>query len=360
VDRSLATKLAQALAQKGVGCMLDPELIEGDPFWRETIAQRFPDCDLMIGLHSPFALASPWVQQEQDAFPGRKMWLAVDSPPVATVAELIPRDQALSAILAALPHRRQQPCATSRPAPRSSLKNERMALARDENSTLESFQRSCSSSLRRNLEITGEVARTGDGFMVLRRLPAFSKRDVYLGVLPVTNAQYREFLRASGYPEPPTWKRAGFRADDAPVTGVNWFEACAFAHWVGGSLPTEAEWVAAATGCDPSRSHATATGEIGDALACFGKPFGAACPAAATAHPPNPEGYYGMCGNTWDWCADVWDSHRVIRGGSCMDSADFCTTRTRYRNAPVDRDCSVGFRVKIELDVSRHRQGGLR
>lgn len=225
---------------------------------------------------------------------------------------------------------------------------------REAQSRLEEFRRSCSVLRRHKLEIAGDIAQIGDDFMALRRSPGVEGRDLYLGVLPVTNAQYREFLSVADYPEPPTWKRAEFRADEAPVTGVNWFEACVFAHWVGGSLPTEADWVAAAIGCDPSRSYATATGEIGRHLACFGQPFGASVPTAADAYPPNPEGYQGMCGNTWDWCATYWGNHRVICGGGCMDSAAFCTTHSRYRNAPIDRDCSVGFRVKIESNVGRH------
>jgi hypothetical protein len=32
-----------------------------------------------------------------------------------------------------------------------------------------------------------------------------------------------------------------------------------------------------------------------------------------------------------------------------MDAHAFCTTDTRYRNAPIDRDCCVGFRVKVAV-----------
>jgi Sulfatase-modifying factor enzyme 1 len=81
----------------------------------------------------------------------------------------------------------------------------------------------------------------------------------------------------------------------------------------------------------------------------YKQPLGYGTPLPAYKFPPNSAGFFGMCGNTWDWCASAWDSHRVLRGGGYMDSAEFCKIQTRYRNSPIDRDCCVGFRIKIEI-----------
>ena len=201
------------------------------------------------------------------------------------------------------------------------------------------------------LEAGGDAAiiRTGSLELRLRALPPPHERT-FVAMEPVTNKQYRGFVHATGYPEPPTWRRAAFCQGNAPVTGVNWFEAAAFAAWVGGSLPTEGEWTAAAWGTDGARRFATPNGSIDHAVAYFGQPFGTGAPAPTMTHPPNPEGYYGLCGNTWDWCASAAGGYRVIRGGGWMDTAVFCRIDTRYRNAPIDRDSCVGFRIKTTLE----------
>lgn len=101
---------------------------------------------------------------------------------------------------------------------------------------------------------------------------------VRLGARPVTNAQYLAFIEDGGYRRtalwPPAARRwllagtathpeywrpapgggwlavdgAGFRPlqADAPVRGLSWFEASAFASWAGARLPHELEWEAAA------------------------------------------------------------------------------------------------------------------
>lgn len=356
-DWQAAAKLANELEAEGIECVIDPELAEGDPFWREAIMRQFPQCELMVGLVSAHADCSPWVEQEQRAFPGPKLWIAVDpavprpQPRSGGRAEPIPPDRAMPAIRDALPPRLRRQRARKRERPHRLIRREeRLLHIQQQQSRLDAFLRSRDRAAPA-IDVEGDIARSRNSSIEFRRcVDGPARQATFIGTTPVTNAQYGAFIDETGYAEPPTWRRAEFRAADAPVTGINWFEACAFAAWIGGSLLNEDEWLSAARGRDPRRRFATASGTIDPTLACFGRTFGASVPVAATAYRPNPEGYHGLCGNIWDWCASAWGPYRAIRGGGCMDAASFCTIESRYRHAPIDRDCCVGFRVKVTLD----------
>ncbi|MBU0677091.1 MAG: formylglycine-generating enzyme family protein [Verrucomicrobia bacterium] len=108
-----------------------------------------------------------------------------------------------------------------------------------------------------------ESAGIGDDRFPLRII---SVDPFFIDKHEVSNKEYREFLehiKQTGdssveHPDAPPlkdhtpegWNFPALSGDDQPVTGVDWFDAYAYAKWRGKRLPTEAEWELAAKGYD--------------------------------------------------------------------------------------------------------------
>lgn len=181
---------------------------------------------------------------------------------------------------------------------------------------------------------------------------------------PVTNDQYREFLSATGYRAPALLDHPVFGLGSAPVVMVTWAEANAYAKWIGGRLPTEAEWEAAArAGGDgdypwgeaaPLPSQANIDGRLGATVPVDSYPSGR-----------NAWKLGDMCGNVWEWCLDEWNPEyyraladdvqdpciktgsgvRVIRGGSFDSLVEMGRCSFRFRAPEGTARPDIGFRI---------------
>ncbi len=190
-------------------------------------------------------------------------------------------------------------------------------------------------------------------------------------VYPITQAQYAEFLRATGRGShdrddtPREWPREIIVAD-LPVTGVSWLDAEAYCRWRTDSgdpirLPTEAEWEYAARG-----GLAGARYPWGDEIPSWVPNGGRGAlsgPWPVTFGEPNGFGIWGIGGNIHEWCADWYAAdyyatsprrdprgpesgrRRASRGGAWRHAITVSRCAQRSRIDPSFRYTDYGFRV---------------
>src|SRR5437660_1014150 len=185
----------------------------------------------------------------------------------------------------------------------------------------------------------------------------------------VTNAEYAEFVKATGHQPPPAiWDGNHPKAgeEQLPVSNVSYDDARAFAAWRSKRdgatyrLPTEEEWEFAARGGDSSRLYPWGGAwEEGRAnlITDSVRPVGS-FPQGNT-----PQGVADMIGNVWEWTGSQASMYKgndktalppgdrgniIARGGSFKSrpDGDEPITVTSRRWLPHDfRDPILGFRL---------------
>jgi formylglycine-generating enzyme required for sulfatase activity len=235
----------------------------------------------------------------------------------------------------------------------------------------------------------------------------------------VTNAQFKEFVDATGYitlaerdaiiegkryepgalvfdeTNPRQWWKfqqgAYWRQpygpgssiegkENHPVVQISWYDAMAYAHWVGKRLPTEVEWEYAARGGKSGAIYFWGNEfEVATRHANFHQgnfplnnlvmdEFAKTAPVGS--FPTNDFGLYDMAGNVWEWCLDTYhpnayellgkrekgyfkeyvnhQQQKVIRGGSFLCNESYCTgyrASARMSSTPETGLEHTGFRL---------------
>lgn len=158
---------------------------------------------------------------------------------------------------------------------------------------------------------------------------------ILIGRFPVTNAAFARF-RAS-HP----WAGDAQLADH-PVVNVTRADAAAFCAWVGGRLPTAAEWEAAA-------GPATwPWGDTFDPARCNCAEAGWGWTTPVRTHDQGA-GAQDLAGNVWEWvsdeCPDGWG---VLKGGCYLDTAHGVATARSLPADPSRATRTTGFRIVFQ------------
>lgn len=187
----------------------------------------------------------------------------------------------------------------------------------------------------------------------------------YLDRYEVTNREYQKFVDAGGYenrkywrnkfvregrelswedamalfrdstgrPGPSTWEGGHYPEGkgDYPVSGVNWYEAAAYAVYAGKSLPAFAQWYAAASNSET------------DDIVLVSNISRSKLAPVGTFQGLGPDGTYDMAGNVREWVLnDTGEGTKFILGGYW--SAQTYLYADPQALPPFDRSPENGFR----------------
>ena len=224
----------------------------------------------------------------------------------------------------------------------------------------------------------------------------------WIDLMPVTNGDFVTFMAEGGYSERSLWSEEGLEwlkqsqahmprdwswqdgawwsrrlgrdapiDFTAPVAQVSFYEAEAFARFVGKRLPTEIEWEAAATWDPETQTHRSYPwGNMPPSFHVANLDQLAFGPAEVGAFPGNlsPTGCYGMIGDVWEWTASEFAPYpgsdetvarmvgcefsrdfRVLRGGSWATRPGAVRSSSRRPAAPHARTHFTGFRCARDV-----------
>jgi formylglycine-generating enzyme required for sulfatase activity/tRNA A-37 threonylcarbamoyl transferase component Bud32/predicted esterase len=221
--------------------------------------------------------------------------------------------------------------------------------------------------------------------------------DYFMDRFEVSNMQYKAFVSAGGYLQKKFWKyrfiengnklswqeamqhftdRTGLAGPRNwvnqeypegkarhPVTGITWYEASAYAEFVGKSLPTVFQWEKAARGGEYTHFSGAVL------------PWGLAMPDDKHEHRANFDekdsvpvnsyefglstfGCYNMAGNVKEWCLNEMGNGFVATGGSWEQQISLW--RHFGAHAGFHSSSSIGFRCVKMLPGGTRDQGAMR
>jgi formylglycine-generating enzyme required for sulfatase activity len=178
----------------------------------------------------------------------------------------------------------------------------------------------------------------------------------------VTNGAYKQCVD-QGACTPPNnsyWQEAELA--EHPLTHVSWQQANAYARWVGGRLPTEAEFESGCQG-PTEQEYPWGDAEPTAELSNYFEDVGSTTVVGSYANGASPYGLLDMSGNVWEWTSSLDQLYplvaedgredpaapglRIGRGGSFGYNDQYLRCAARLGFHPAWQIPHVGLRVVL-------------
>lgn len=203
----------------------------------------------------------------------------------------------------------------------------------------------------------------------------------WIAKTPLTNAQYRAFVQATGHHAPHHWKDGQIPQGKGnhPVVHVSWDDGMALAKWASEQmgqtvlLPSEAEWEKAArgglvlpSGKNPLPKRKYPWGDVFDKSKCNMWELGIRDTVPVDKYPQGASPYevMEMSGNVWEWTRSLYKPYpyvagdgrenpsnrdeRVLRGGSWYTEGErWRRCVARLKRSPHDDSNDRGLRLVV-------------
>jgi formylglycine-generating enzyme required for sulfatase activity len=182
-----------------------------------------------------------------------------------------------------------------------------------------------------------------------------------IGKYEVTNRQYYQCVKAESCEAPDNKIYTAKRYELHPVTGVNWYQANAYCEWVGGRLPTEAEWEKAASWDVETQTkfvYPWGNDDPTPGLLNFNSNVGDMTPVGT--YPEGENKLFDMAGNVEEWTSTLYAGYpydandgredmdssdsRVLRGGAWYYLDNNIRSASRDWTDPSVIGTVIGFR----------------
>ena len=236
--------------------------------------------------------------------------------------------------------------------------------------------------------LTRKLDKTGSIPIGMVRVPGARTRlgkidDFFIDKYEVTNKQYKAFVDKGGYknkkywknefandgkklswhdamkllvdqtgrPGPATWQAGDYPEDQGnyPVSGISWYEACAYAEYAGKVIPTGTHWGLAMGEATPLLRMPQFGGYA--VFAAYSNFRGNGPLPVGSLQGMTTCGAFDMAGNVREWCWNKTSKGRLLRGGPWTDPTYLFNDPSQ--ESPFSRSSKNGFRCALYTDSEK-------